>query len=235
MPQPPFPNLTPPTPKTTAANTPPTGIRFGQIRGRSIKILKLLEKESSRTVELGESLDYPPHYVWKYLNNLRKYGLVREQDYSWFLTDLGASFILKFLNKYTITETRKTLEREEKETRKTRKIETKQISLGLWQPKYPLDETASRVVEVMLEHYNTTVAEGKPQLGYTYPAYYDKWDIAKEFNIPIDEVDEVNRVLQNQGIGFLCRSYGGRLKRAFFEKWILMRKAEQKISEEPNK
>ena len=144
------------------AITSPTPTRYGQIRGRSIKILALLEKESSRTVELGESMDYPPHYVWKYLNNLRKYGLVREQDYSWFLTDLGASFILKFLNKYTIVKTRKTLEREEKDSRKLEPIRVlKQVSLEEYSQIHNLDSVCSGVVEVLAANYRKTKRQGR--------------------------------------------------------------------------
>ena len=144
----------------------------------------LLEKEPSRTVELGENLDYPPHYVWKYLNNLRNYGLVREQDYSWFLTDLGSSFILKFLNKYTIIETRKTLEREAKETRKleSRSV-VRQVSIAAWTRINEFSSSEQKVVEVMLAHYNET---GSPFLYFR-----DHWMFAEKFTINPDDVNDV--------------------------------------------
>lgn len=219
-------------PKLNASTT----TTLGRIRGRSIKILLLLMEEPSRTIKLGERLDYPAAYVWKYLKNLQKYGLVREQDSFWFLTDKGASFTLTLsttattstTNTNTINRTRKKLERRSKETRNIENQGSKQVSLEGWQPKYPLDEMSRRVVEVMVAQYNNTMAQGKAQIGFTFPAHYDKYNVAEYFVLTLEQLDEVNRTLINDGIGFTCRRYEGRWKAALFKEFVERRIQEQK-------
>lgn len=229
----PLPNLTPPTQKTNTAAI--TSTTLGRVRGRSLNILCLLLNEPHRTFELGEILDYPAPYIWKYLQRLQKYGLVREQDCFYFLTDKGVSFTntlpINFnIIKSKVTRTRQKLDTSRQKLDSKSKIIPMQVSLAFWQPKYPIDESTSMVVEVMVAHYNDTASQGKARVGYTYPASYTKWDIAKDFELTMEQLDEVNRVLQNQGIGYVCNYYGGRYKRGLFERWIAMREAEQKIA-----
>lgn len=146
---------------STAITTP---TRFGKVRGKSILILLELSSEK-RTVEIGEAINYPAHYVWIYLKNLQKYGLVFCQDSFWRLTDLGRQFVsyLKIKN-LTITETRKKAKESESKLKKakdTTKITEKQVFLNEYFENHSLDDRCRGVVEVLLANYRLTGRQGR--------------------------------------------------------------------------
>lgn len=208
MSQPPFPNLHPPTPKTNATTTSTTPTMLGKIRGRTIKILILLENQPSRTVELGENLDYPPHYVWRYLKNLQKYGLAREQDYIWYLTDKGYSFIVPLIKNFNknenITKSRNELETKSKETRNELETKSKpvfkQASLGVYLSNYSLEVIERGVVEVLVAHFNET------QSKFIY--CQDQYEMAEKFKCRPDQIIPVMQHLKQDHIAYVYHDRG---------------------------
>lgn len=193
-----------PTPPQPAAITTSTKTMLGKIRGKSIKILLLLLHEPSRTFELGEILDYPPHYVWKYLKNLQKYGLTREQDYFWFLTDQGASFTKYFdkpnIYNESINESRKKLETKSKETRNENKRVFKQASLSVFFSNCSLEAVERRVVEVLVAHFNETESK------FIY--CHDQYEMSEKFDCRPDQVIPVMQHLKQDHIAYVFHDRG---------------------------
>lgn len=134
---------------------------LGRVRGFSIQLLFMLHDGGGRCCDLAERSGKSQKYVYQYLKNLRKYGLVIKNEAFWFLNDSGAEFV-KYLDivynniiYYQKKEERKKKESQKKEKSSAPKV-PKQISLGVWSRNNSLGDCEKAVVEVLVDHYNKT-------------------------------------------------------------------------------
>jgi predicted transcriptional regulator len=156
-----------------------------------------------RCCDLAERSGKSQNYVYRYLRNLRKYGLAVKNDAFWFLTPKGAEFVkyLDFVNNKMI-EYRKKKERKKKDNRK--KVETnqpkttKQIPISLWLQNSGLDSVEKEVVEVLMKHYNET--------GSKFILIKDQFELAERLNANPSEILGALKNLRQDNIIYLYRS-----------------------------
>ena len=180
-----------------------TSTALGRVRGFTITLLYLLFDGGGRCCDLAERSGKSQNYVYRYLRNLRKYGLAVKNDAFWFLTPKGAEFVkyLDFVNNKMI-EYRKKKERKKKDNRK--KVETnqpkttKQIPISLWLQNSGLDSVEKEVVEVLMKHYNET--------GSKFILIKDQFELAERLNANPSEILGALKNLRQDNIIYLYRS-----------------------------
>ncbi|MEM1564286.1 MAG: hypothetical protein QW161_06425 [Candidatus Bathyarchaeia archaeon] len=185
--------------------TPPllsTTTALGRVRGFTVTLLFLLYEGQKRCCDLVEITSKKHNFVWRYLENMRKYGLVEKNEAFWFLTDLGVYFTEYLKNHYNllnnnIKEYRKKIERKSKESQKIEKKEAKQIPLSAWLASSSLDEVEKRVVEELVEHYNRT--------GSAFKYFADVYELAEHFKCTPNEIAEALKHLKQDKVVYSWR------------------------------
>jgi DNA-binding Lrp family transcriptional regulator len=182
-----------------------------------------------RCCELAEITGNKRNYVWIYLKNMQKYGLVKKNEVFWELSEIGANFLNHLNIVYNnIIESQKKEERKNKNNQKKIKSSqpriTKQIPISLWLQNSGLDIVEKEVVEVLLRHYNET--------GSKFILVKDQFELAEKLGADPGEVVEALKNLRQDNIVYLFRSdIGGYwkvgLKRGF------LRVLEEDLKAEP--
>jgi len=184
-----------------------TTTSFSKIRGFSIDLLFLLKGRGLRTIEVvGETGKYH-HYVSRYLYNLRNYGLVSKEGSFWNLTSEGSQLIsyLESIssNSNNNNNVRKKVERKTKESRKkdesSNQKKTRQVSFSLWLENsgISLNDAESKMVEVLLDHFEKT----KSKFIYVQ----DLFDLAGRVKISPDMINPVLMKLKEDNIVYNIR------------------------------
>jgi len=175
---------------------------LGRVRGFSIELLFMLHEGGGRCCDLSERSGKSQPYVHRYLRNLRKYELVRQNDAFWFLTEFGAEFV-KYLHIVynNIIEYRKKKERKKKEERKLEESSPpkvlKQVAISLWLQDSDRSRVEKEVVEVLVKHYNET--------GSKFLYFRDVYHFADNFKIRPDEVNQLLMSLKQDRIVYSFR------------------------------
>jgi DNA-binding Lrp family transcriptional regulator len=180
-----------------------TSTALGRVRGFTITLLYLLYDGGGRCCDLAERCGKSQNYVWRYLKNMERYGLVLKNGDFWFLTDSGVEFV-KYLDVVynNIIDYRKKVERKSKENKK--KVEsyqpktTKQIPISLWLQNSGLDNVEKEVVEVLLRHYNET--------GSKFILVKDQFELSEKLKANPSEILEALKNLRQDNIIYLYRS-----------------------------
>jgi len=188
-----------PTPNYQLLSTTTT---LGKVRGFTIELLFHLSEGSRRCRDLVEITGKPHSYVWRYLKNMQKYGLVEKNGAFWELSILGREFLSHINILYiNISEYRKKIERKQKDNRK--KVENctpkkpKQVRISAWLSSSDLNELESKVVEVLVDHYNKT--------GSKFLYFRDHYEAAEFFECTPDEITKAMRKLKQDKIAYPWR------------------------------
>jgi len=134
-------------------------VTWSKIRGFTLDLLEILAAAPSTTTSLALETGETTSYVRSYLSNMRRYGLVRVEDYIWYVTDVGSSLLSLSLRKRRKKEERKKRERREKERSKRIRISSLvhgQIRLDAWSGTKSLSECEKEVVDTLISHLNQT-------------------------------------------------------------------------------
>ena len=125
-------------------------------------------------------------YVYKYLKNMRNYGLIRKNGVFWELTVLGREFVsyLDMVSKHNTTCRKK----EETSHPKT----FKQILIQPWLRDSNLDDTEKAVVEVLVDHYNKT--------GSKFILVKDHYELAERCKVNPSSLDQALKRLREDNI-----------------------------------
>jgi hypothetical protein len=179
----------------------------------------MLNDGGGRCCDLAERSGKSQAYVHRYLRNLRKYGLVIQNDAFWFLTPKGAEFV-KYLDfvynnilYYRQKEDRKKTEERQKEDTSQPKT-LKQIPITLWLAKSDLSETEKEVVDILVKHYNET--------GSKFILIKDQYEFAEKIKSPPQDILPALKNLRQDNIIYLHKSeipgyWKIGLKKAFLE------------------
>jgi len=176
---------------------------FGKIRGFTVTLLFTLENKRLRTSEIAELTGKTVHYVWRYLSNMRKYGLAEKKGCFWVLTHEGR-LLLDYFRSYErhLKRIRKNYESYVKEGRK--KIESRegkraiQTSFELWLRNSSLDDTEKEVVEALISHYSQT--------GSKFILVKDVYELAYKVKSNPQTLTDALRNLRQDNIIYLYRS-----------------------------
>lgn len=192
-----------PTPNYQLLSTTTT---LGRVRGFTVHLLYILYEGQARCCELSEKTGKSQDYVYQYLKNMRKYGLVKKCGAFWLLTDLGVAFT-EYLKRYdnilnnNIKEYEKKMKRKRKENEKKMKTsipkKIKQVRISAWLSSSDLNELESKVVEVLVEHYNKT--------GSKFLYFRDHYEAAEFFKCTPDEITIAMRKLKQDKIAYPWR------------------------------
>jgi len=177
-----------------------TSTTVSKVRGFTVELLFLLKDQALRTVDLTELTGKTSQYVFRYLYNMRKYGLVERNSPFWKLTSEGVSFLsyLESLINININ-IRKIYERKKKDIRKIYETydpkKLKQVSLQSWLRNSSLQDSERAVVEVLVNHYNQT--------GSKFFYCRGDYEISEKFQIPITQINEVFMHLKQDHIVYI--------------------------------
>ncbi len=71
-------------------------VTWSKIRGFTLELLERLASSTATTTSLALEIGESTSYVYSYLRNMQKYGLVDVRNYLWHITDTGS--LLLFLS-----------------------------------------------------------------------------------------------------------------------------------------
>jgi len=204
-----------------------TTTTLGRIRGFTVELLFHLNEGPKRCRDLVEKTGKSHSYVWRYLKNMQNYGLVEKNGVFWELSILGREF-LSYINILynNISEYRKIIERKSKDNRK--KVESytpkkpKQVRISAWLSSSNLDELESRVVEVLVNHYNKT--------GSLFLYFRDPYEAAEFFKCTPDQLTQAMRKLKQDRIAYPWRDRTlNAWKIGLYKAWVQALLAETEI------
>jgi hypothetical protein len=174
-----------------------------RVRGFTIELLYELADGPKRCCELAEITGNKRNYVWIYLKNMQKYGLVKKNEVFWELSEIGANFLNHLNIVYNnIIESEKKEERKNKNNQK--KIESsqpknaKQIRISLWLQNSGRDHVEKEVVEALLKHYGET--------GSKFILVKDQFELSEKLKANPSEIFEALKNLRQDNIIYLYRS-----------------------------
>jgi len=188
-------------------------VTWSKIRGFTLDLLEMLEAAPSTTTSLALETGESTRYVYRYLKNMSDYGLVRVEDYVWYVTDMGSSLLSLTQVERRKKEGRKKVERKKKERSirfRASSLVHGQIRLDTWLREHSLSECEKEVVDMLVAHFNQT---GTP---FLYPSQNQL------SNQDPKTLQAALQRLRQEGIIYLIRdpALGWKLglKKAFIEK-----------------
>ena len=187
-------------------------VTWSKIRGFTLELLERLASSTATTTSLAHETGESTPYVYRYLKNMQKYGLVDVRNYLWHITDTGSLLLSLTEVERKKKEDRKKNERKKKEYDKTPLIYG-QIRLEPWLKNHSLSECEKEVVDTLISHLNRT---NTPFLYLTSDA-----QLASDYDPKTLQL--AMQSLRQEGVIYLIRdpALGARklgLKKAFIEK-----------------
>jgi len=187
-------------------------VTWSKVRGFTLELLELLADAPSTTTSLALQTGESTRYVYRYLKNMSDYGLVRVEDYVWYVTDVGSSLLSLTQVERRKKEGRKKVERKKKE-RSIRFRISGQIKLDPWLRMHSLGDCEKEVVDTLISHLNQT---GTP---FLYLSNHEQLSGRYDPNL----LQGALQRLRQEGIIYLIRdptfqSWKLGLKKAFIEK-----------------
>jgi len=191
-------------------------VTWSKIRGFTLELLELLVDAPSTTTSLAFDTGETTQYVYRYLRNMSRYGLVRVEDYVWYITDMGSSLLSLTQVERRKKEGRKKVERRQKERSIPFRISSLvhgQIKLDGWLRNHSLSDCEKEVVDTLISHLNKT---GTP---FLYLSNHEQLSGHYDPNL----LQGALQRLRQEGIIYLIRdptfqSWKLGLKKAFIEK-----------------
>jgi predicted transcriptional regulator len=188
-----------------------TPTSFGRVRGFTVHLLRILADGPQRLVGLQERTGKQRQYIYTYLKNMLKYGLVSKDGFFWQLTE-GGVFFLSLVNFEDIVITNsnnnnnnnkyKCLKKEERKKKEGLKKEEssaqKQVKISLWISKSSLDRVEGEVVELLVKHYNET--------GSKFVLMKDEYEMAEKLQANVGDIHTALRNLRQDNRIYLRRS-----------------------------
>ena len=185
-------------------------VTWSKIRGFTLDLLAILAATPSTTTSLALETGESTRYVYRYLKNMADYGLVRVEDYVWYVTDVGSSLLSLTKVERRKKERRKKVERKQKESAAKPLIHG-QIRMDAWLQTHSLSECEKEVVDILVAHFNKT---GTP---FLYPSGHEQLGVHDP-----KILQAALQHLRQEGIIYLIRdpALGWKLglKKAFIEK-----------------
>jgi len=187
-------------------------VTWSKVRGFTLELLELLADAPSTTTSLALQTGESTRYVYRYLKNMSDYGLVRVEDYVWYVTDVGSSLLSLVQVERRKKEGRKKVERKKKQRSILFRI-SGQIKLDPWLRMHSLGDCEKEVVDTLISHLNQT---GTP---FKYLASHE--ELTSRFEPRI--LQSALQHLREDGIIYLIRdptfeAWKLGLKKAFVEK-----------------
>jgi len=188
---------------------------FGKLRGYTLEVLNLLEKESLTSRNISERTLKTNPYVQTYLCRLRNYGLAENNEHFWFLTDKGVK-IWNFLKKnyyFHLTNNRTTTQQQQNNNTYFYK-KPLQVSISSWSGKNNLSDCEKEVVELLIKHFNDTSSK--------YIFFQDPYTLSEKTGFNVETLRVALQNLRQDNIIYLIRDRTQNcwklgLKKAFIE------------------
>ena len=227
--------------ESTAVST--TTVCWGKVRGFSVELLLLLLDGAKTLHMLSTTTGRNYRYVYRYLYNLKRYGLVVYSDGLWMINydaidvidmilqnrlyykdyEVIKSLYIDYIYERNMKEVGKKYERSMKEKRK-RKVSIKHLSInnGLpkaveWLKQFKLNGDAIRVVEELANHLKQT--------NTPFILVQDQYEAAQRFKLPLQKLDHIISKLRELGVIYLHKDVTGKwkigLKKHFINKFNL--------------